>query len=106
MKRKVMKAIMITFFKDKKSVVVEINEVKKIVKDVVIFKKFFDVGANRLFFDTFNRTIYFDSNHICFTYLDYEKNSDKILLKVDKLKKKYEKTYGKIDEGIIKIIEY
>jgi hypothetical protein len=101
-----MKAIMLLFCKDKRLVVVEINEVKKIVKDVVICNKFFDVGADRLFFDTFNRTIYFDSNHICFTYLDYEKNSDKILLKVDKLKKKYEKTYGKIEVGTIKTIEY
>jgi hypothetical protein len=97
---------MITFFKDKMSVVVEVNEVKKIVKDVVICNKFFNVGTNRIIFDIFNRTIYFDSNHICFTYLDYEKNSDKILLKIDKLKKKYEKIYGKFEAGTIKLTEY
>ena len=101
-----MKAIMITFYKDKKAVVAEINEVKKIVKDVVICNKFFNMGTDRIFFDFFHRIVYIGIDHICFTYLDYEKNSDKILLKVDNLKKKYEKTYGKIDEGIIKIIEY
>ena len=103
MKGKVMKAIMITFCKDDRSVVVEINEVKKIVKDIVACKNFFDIGTNRIIFDLFNKTIYFDSDHICFTYLDYEKNSDKILLKVDNLKKKI---YGKFEVGTIKLIEY
>ena len=49
-----------------------------------------------MIFDLFNTTIYFDSNHICFTYLDYEKNYDKIDFYIKKVKKKIEKMYGKL----------
>ena len=60
-----MKAIMITFYKDKKAVVAEINEVKKIVKDVVICNKFFNMGTDRIIFDFFHRIVYIGIDHIC-----------------------------------------